>query len=109
MAKLTEPQFIESTAGKVAEELARRGITPDRRVTITIEEVRGAVVDGIDVDRGASEGAGQPLHSRERCLLSVWTPHQTARIPGGTSGPGETRCRPWRRRSGRGAPCPRAR
>jgi hypothetical protein len=37
MAKLTEPQFIESTAGKVAEELARRGITPDRRVTITIE------------------------------------------------------------------------
>jgi len=37
MAKVMEPQFIESTAGKVAEELARRGVAPDRRVTITIE------------------------------------------------------------------------
>jgi hypothetical protein len=33
----TRPEFIESTAGKVAEELARRGIAPDQRVTITIE------------------------------------------------------------------------
>ncbi len=32
-----QPEFIETTAGKVAEELARRGIPPDRRVTITIE------------------------------------------------------------------------
>ncbi|HMR32511.1 MAG TPA: hypothetical protein PKA13_15640 [Geminicoccaceae bacterium] len=31
------PEFIESTAGKVAEELARRGIAPGQRVTITIE------------------------------------------------------------------------
>jgi hypothetical protein len=33
----TQPEFIESTAGKVAEELARRGIPPGQRVTITIE------------------------------------------------------------------------
>ena len=33
----TQPEFIESTAGKVAEELARRGVPPDQRVTITIE------------------------------------------------------------------------
>jgi hypothetical protein len=37
MAKVTEPQFIESTAGQVAAELARRGIAPEQRVTITIE------------------------------------------------------------------------
>lgn len=37
MTKVTEPQFIESTAGKIAEELARRGIAPDQHVTITIE------------------------------------------------------------------------
>jgi hypothetical protein len=33
----TQPEFIESTAGNVAEELARRGIPPGQRVTITIE------------------------------------------------------------------------
>lgn len=33
----TQPEFIESTAGKVAEELVRRGIAPGQRVTITIE------------------------------------------------------------------------
>lgn len=33
----TQPEFIESTAGKVAEELARRGVPPGQRVTITIE------------------------------------------------------------------------
>jgi hypothetical protein len=37
MAKDTQPEFIESTAGQVAAELARRGIDPDQRVTITIE------------------------------------------------------------------------
>jgi len=37
MTKVAEPQFIESTAGQVAAELARRGIAPDRHVTITIE------------------------------------------------------------------------
>ncbi len=33
----TGPEFIESTAGKVADELARRGVAPDQRVTIKIE------------------------------------------------------------------------
>jgi hypothetical protein len=33
----TQPEFIESTAGQVAAELTRRGIPPERRVTITIE------------------------------------------------------------------------
>jgi hypothetical protein len=37
MSKVAEPQFIESTAGQVAAELARLGIAPDQHVTITIE------------------------------------------------------------------------
>jgi hypothetical protein len=37
MTKVAEPLFIESTAGEVAAELARRGIAPGQRVTITIE------------------------------------------------------------------------
>ena len=37
MTKRTEPRFIESTARSVAAELARRGIAPDQRATITIE------------------------------------------------------------------------
>jgi hypothetical protein len=37
MAKDAQPEFIESTAGEVAAELARRGVAPDQRVTITIE------------------------------------------------------------------------
>jgi hypothetical protein len=37
MAKETAPEFIESTAGQVAAELARRGVAPEKRVTITIE------------------------------------------------------------------------
>jgi hypothetical protein len=37
MAKDAQPEFIESTAGQVAAELARRGVAPDQRVTITIE------------------------------------------------------------------------
>lgn len=37
MSKVAEPQFIESTAGQVAAELARRGIAPDQHVTVTIE------------------------------------------------------------------------
>jgi hypothetical protein len=32
-----EPEFIASTAGQVAAELARRGVAPGRRVTIAIE------------------------------------------------------------------------
>jgi len=37
MAEQTPPEFIESTAGQVAAELARRGVSPDQRVMITIE------------------------------------------------------------------------
>lgn len=37
MSKVTEPQFIVSTAGQVAAELARRGVDPDQPVMITIE------------------------------------------------------------------------
>jgi len=37
MTKVAEPRLIETTAGQVAAELARRGIAPDRHVTITIE------------------------------------------------------------------------
>ena len=37
MPKLKEPEFIFSTAGQVAEELSRRGVAPERRVTIAIE------------------------------------------------------------------------
>lgn len=37
MTKGATPEFIESTAGQVAAELARRGVAPEQRVTITIE------------------------------------------------------------------------
>ena len=37
MTKVTEPMFIERTAGQVADERARRGIAAGKRVTITIE------------------------------------------------------------------------
>jgi len=40
MTKVIEPKFIESTAGQVAAELARRGISSDERVTLTIEAER---------------------------------------------------------------------
>jgi hypothetical protein len=37
MTKATQSQFIESTAGEVAAELARRGVAPDEHVTIVVE------------------------------------------------------------------------
>jgi hypothetical protein len=37
MAKQTQPEFIESTAGEVVAELAHRAVAPDQRVIITIE------------------------------------------------------------------------
>ena len=37
MPKDARPEFIESTAGEVAAELARRDIRTDQRVTVTIE------------------------------------------------------------------------
>jgi hypothetical protein len=30
----TQPEFIESTAGQVAADLARRGVSPDQRVMV---------------------------------------------------------------------------
>ena len=44
MTKVTEPQFIESTAGQVAAEFARRGIAPDRHVA-DVNLATGAAVD----------------------------------------------------------------
>jgi len=37
MTKGATPEFIESTAGQVAADLARRGIAPDQRVVVSIE------------------------------------------------------------------------
>jgi hypothetical protein len=37
MTELKEPLFIECTVSQVATELARRGVAPEQRVTITIE------------------------------------------------------------------------
>jgi hypothetical protein len=37
MTKLTEPLFIESTAGEIAAELERRGISRDQPITVMIE------------------------------------------------------------------------
>jgi hypothetical protein len=37
MTKTIEPQFIETTAGQIAAELVRRGITADQHVTVAIE------------------------------------------------------------------------
>ena len=37
MTKATESRFIESTAGEVTAELARRGIAPDQHVTVVVE------------------------------------------------------------------------
>lgn len=37
MSKNAAPELIESTAGQVAAELARRGVAPDQRVLVTIE------------------------------------------------------------------------
>jgi hypothetical protein len=37
VSKASTLHFIESTAGQVAAELARRGVAPDQRVVVTIE------------------------------------------------------------------------
>jgi hypothetical protein len=37
MPKATQPELIETTAGQAAAELERRGIAPERRVTIAVE------------------------------------------------------------------------
>jgi hypothetical protein len=37
MTKTAEPRFIETTAGQIAAELARLGISPDQHVTVAIQ------------------------------------------------------------------------
>ena len=39
MPKDARPEFIESTAGEVAAELARRGIRADQRITVTMSRM----------------------------------------------------------------------
>jgi hypothetical protein len=36
MNEMFPPEFIQSTAGQIAAELARRGVAPDQRVTVMI-------------------------------------------------------------------------
>ena len=36
MLKATQPEVIETTAGQAAAELERRGIAPERRITIAV-------------------------------------------------------------------------
>lgn len=60
------PEFIESTAGKVAEELARRGVAPDQRVMITIEPE-----DWLDEVR---------RYARRRVIAKGWSDAEIDRI-----------------------------
>jgi hypothetical protein len=69
MAQEIEPEFIESTAGQVAAELARRGIAPDQRVTITIEPAEPA--DWITKAR---------TFARPKVLAEGWTDADIDRI-----------------------------
>jgi len=39
----TQPEFIESTAGQIAAELARRGISSDQPVMVTIDREQGVL------------------------------------------------------------------
>jgi len=66
MTKNPEPAFIESTAGQVAAELARRGIAPDQHVTITI-----APNDWLTEVR---------RHTRLRVIEAGWSDTDIARI-----------------------------
>ena len=52
-------EVIESTAGQVAEELARRGLRPEDRVTITIDPEEDLLFLGRKESRAHVE-AGRP-------------------------------------------------
>jgi hypothetical protein len=69
MAKLREPQFIDSTAGEVAAELSRRGISPQQRVTIAIEA--NEPVDWITEAR---------RFSRPKVIEAGWSDHDVDRL-----------------------------
>jgi hypothetical protein len=69
MGKVREPQFIDSTAGEVAAELARRGIAPQQRVTIAIEP--NEPVDWITKAR---------RFSRPKVIEAGWSDHDVDRL-----------------------------
>ena len=43
----SRPEVIETTAGEVAAELARRGVKPNERVTVTVEAKATATRPGL--------------------------------------------------------------
>ncbi len=66
MSKGAESQFIESTAGQVATELARRGIAPDQHVTIVVES-----------DDWIAEAR---RFSRPKVIAAGWSDHDIDRL-----------------------------
>ncbi len=69
MAEVAAKQFIETTAGEAAAEFARRGISPDRHVTITVEPEEPD--DWITQAR---------RYSRPRVIAAGWTDADIDRI-----------------------------
>ena len=78
MASTLEPEFIASTAGQVAAELARRGVSPDRRVTIAIVGIilligivkkNGIMMVDFAINAERRDGATPLAAIRQACLL----------------------------------------
>jgi hypothetical protein len=69
MAKETSSDIIESTAGEVAGELARRGVRPDQRVTVAVEPV--------DPDDWISKARA---YSRPKVVAEGWSDADIDRI-----------------------------
>jgi hypothetical protein len=63
----TQPEFIESTAGQVAAELARRGISPEQRV----------MVIALEPDDWVTEAR---KFSRPKVIADGWTDKDIDRI-----------------------------
>ncbi len=61
-------KVIESTAGEVAAELARQGIRPQDRVTITIERERDSLFRGRKESRARVVAAGLTDKDIERLI-----------------------------------------
>jgi len=64
-------EVIESTAGEVAAELARRGIRPQDRVTITIDRERDSLFRGRKESRARVVAAGLTDKDIERLIEEV--------------------------------------
>ena len=62
------PEIIESTAGQVAAELARRGIRPEDRVTITIDPEQDLLFRGRKESRARVLAAGLTDDDIERMI-----------------------------------------